>query len=379
MKLVVISMIRDNWGGSEELWYEMVKYALLQNNQAYHLAYDVGDEHPKITELKSLGLVQYKRPSYQKKNSFFIDYFFLKILFFIKKRTNGSLRKIFKLPPDIVLYNGTCYSIAEEDRLMQKVKQSACNFFILGHLNNEQSSGLNADKTEAVKEAYKTAKKVFFVSEKSKKIAEKHLGTSIPNAVLVSNPVNMKDISPLPFPKDALVQMAMVANLVISHKGQDIVLNILKQPHWQKRNWHLNIYGSGIDELFLKTFVQKNGLENRVSFHGRVNNIRELWSVNQLLLMPSHMEGMPLALIEAMLCARVAIVTDVGGNAECIEHTKNGFIAKKPTIKDFEEAMELAFSRQKDWEQIASYAHETAKQKYNPHPGETLWHLIAEN
>ncbi|MGF7230607.1 glycosyltransferase, partial [Arachidicoccus sp.] len=367
------------WGGSEELWFEMAKYALQQNNQVYHLAYKVGDEHPKITELKSLGLDQYQRPSYQKQNTFFIDYMFSKILFFIKKRTNQSLKKIFKQHPDIVLYNGTCYSIAEEKKLIQKVKQSKCKFFILGHLNNETSSGLTAEKVQIVKDAYTIAEKVFFVSKKSKKIAENHLGIKINNAIIVSNPVNLNDISPLPFPENEVTQMAMVANLTIAHKGHDIVLNILQQPKWQERNWHLNIYGSGIDELFLRTFVQKQGLEQRVTFHGKVNDIRKVWSVNQLLLMPSRMEGMPLALMEAMLCARVALVTDVGGNAECIKHNINGFVAKTSTIKDFEKVMELAFSEKKDWENIGLLAHEYAKQKYNPNPGETLWHLITEN
>ena len=40
---------------------------------------------------------------------------------------------------------------------------------------------------------------------------------------------------------------------------------------------------------------------------------------NHLLVLPSRAEGTPIALVEAMICARPAVVTDVGGNVEWLE------------------------------------------------------------
>jgi glycosyltransferase involved in cell wall biosynthesis len=44
--------------------------------------------------------------------------------------------------------------------------------------------------------------------------------------------------------------------------------------------------------------------------------------------MASSGEGKPLALTEAMLCGRPAVVTDVGGNAELVSDRVTGFVTQ---------------------------------------------------
>jgi glycosyltransferase involved in cell wall biosynthesis len=171
----------------------------------------------------------------------------------------------------------------------------------------------------------------------------------------------------------------MVGNLRVVHKGQDIVLEILSSHEWKKRNWHLNIYGNGEDEKYLKDLVKYYQLNERVTFHGKVNDIRAVWENNHILLMPSHMEGMPLAVVEAMLCGRPCVATDVGGISEWIEEDKSGFIAEAPTIASFGNAMEKAWSRLSEWETMGRNAHERAMQLYDPNPGKTLLKLITES
>ena len=56
-----------------------------------------------------------------------------------------------------------------------------------------------------------------------------------------------------------------------------------------------------------------------------------IWAEHHALVLPSRFEGMPLVVVEAMLCGRPCIVTDVGGNAELIRDGINGFLAKAPT------------------------------------------------
>ena len=95
--------------------------------------------------------------------------------------------------------------------------------------------------------------------------------------------------------------------------------------------------------------------------------------------MPSIMEGMPLAVVEAMLCGRICIVTDVGGNAEWINHGINGFLAEAPTIKAILEALNIAWSKKELWPDIATNAHSTAIKLYDANAGTTLLsRIIAE-
>ena len=89
------------------------------------------------------------------------------------------------------------------------------------------------------------------------------------------------------------------------------------------------------------------------------------------------MEGMPLALVEAMFCGRIAVVTNVGGNTEWIDDKLNGFIAEEATVESFNKAMQQAFHHMSEWKAIGKAAHEKAKHLYDPHAGKTLLHLIS--
>ena len=87
----------------------------------------------------------------------------------------------------------------------------------------------------------------------------------------------------------------------------------------------------------------------RLAGHARVD---EIWATHHALLMPSRHEGLPLALIEAMLCGRFGIVTDVAGNAELIDDNRTGFVAAAPQAACLDEAMERAWQQRHRWAEI---------------------------
>ena len=380
MTIAVISMIRDNWGGSEELWAAMAEEAFKQKNKVIHLAYEYKFIHPKMQSLIDKGLISYTRPSYIETSS---NHFFQltgKSINFLRKKINNSFKKIFLQKPDIVIYNGTCYSIAGEKTLMKYLNNSNAAFYIIGHFNDERGrGGISNYEAQLIKKTYQLAKKVFFISERSMHNAARQLAFEMPNALVIRNPVNLISTEIIHYPNNDCIQMATVGNLITVHKGQDIVLEVLSSDAWKQRNWHLNIYGSGEDEAYLKNLVDFYKLDQRVTFHGKVQDIRGVWTKNHILLMPSHMEGMPLAVVEAMLCGRVCVATDVGGIAEWIEEEISGFIADAPTVTSFGKAMEKAWNHLEEWEAIGRNAHERAMQLYDPEPGKTLLKLITQS
>ena len=69
-----------------------------------------------------------------------------------------------------------------------------------------------------------------------------------------------------------------------------------------------------IDFLFLGSGPLKDsmvGYGNNVLVLGRVNNVRDYLAVSDYYIMPSHTEGMPMALIEAMLMNLPLICSDI--------------------------------------------------------------------
>jgi glycosyltransferase involved in cell wall biosynthesis len=91
----------------------------------------------------------------------------------------------------------------------------------------------------------------------------------------------------------------------------------------------IDFYGAGPAEVGLKALAGHLSLKN-VHFRGFATDIEKLWDEYHALVMPSRFEGLPLALIEAMLCHRAAVVTDVGGNCEYVEDGITGFVVEAP-------------------------------------------------
>lgn len=227
-----------------------------------------------------------------------------------------------------------------------------------------------------IKRFYNYASLVYTSSERSRSVAARQLQTNLDCVRVLRNPVNMSSTDVVPFPKSDCAQLAMVGNLRMKHKGQDIALQALSGIQWRDRNWTLNIYGSGEDETPLRAMVQALQLEERVKFHGLYSDIRDIWASNHLLLMPSRMEGMPLAVVEAMLCGRPSVLTDVGGHAEWVESGEEGWISTSVTTAGFEQALEAAWASRDQWEIMGEKAHQKARSLYDSDPGLTIYNAI---
>lgn len=371
-------MIRSPWGGSEELWASLALEALKEGHQVYHSALDCGKVHPKMQHLIDKGVsVSYRKKVIPPGTGKFKKLFILGYYFMVH-RIQGAFHKVLKHHPDIVIYNGTSYSIAEDRRLLRELKGRNTRFFIITQCNLDTYRPFSDVEGQFINKAYAMAERVFFVSQRNLDTARRHLCNPILNAVLVRNPVNMVQPSPLPYPTGDTLQLALVGNLVTVHKGQDLAFAALSRPEWQQRNWRLNIYGDGQDEQYLKTLCTFYGLGGRVTFHGHVSDIRAIWAANHLLLMPSLMEGMPLAVVEAMLCARPCVATDVGGHEEWITDGQEGFIAEAASVNSIGHALERAWQAKDNWQAIGVVANRKAMSLYDPQPGKTLFNLLSD-
>ena len=99
------------------------------------------------------------------------------------------------------------------------------------------------------------------------------------------------------------------------------------------------------------------GIE-QVTFMGHTDSIEDVWRTHHGLVLPSRAEGLPLALVEAMRCGRVPIVTDVGGNAEVVQEPETGFVAAGATVVHVADALERAWATREGWRSIGTAAAE---------------------
>lgn len=193
---------------------------------------------------------------------------------------------------------------------------------------------------DQIESALLGAMRSYFVAEDNRIRLETFLARSFPAAEVIRNPFKVPYDLSLPWPDPmGPLRLANVARLHIPSKGQDILLRVLSLQKWRDRDLIVDFFGAGDNERRLKQLAVALSLRN-VHFHGHVEDIAAVWKEHHALLLPSRHEGLPIALVEAMLCGRPAVVTDVAGNSEVMMDSETGFIAAAPTVSAFDMALE---------------------------------------
>lgn len=146
-----------------------------------------------------------------------------------------------------------------------------------------------------------------------------------------------------------------MARLDPAAKGQDLLIRILAMEHWKERPIEVDFYGRGPCEDSLKRLALRLGA-TQIKFHGHVDNVKVIWESHHMLLLTSRFEGLPLALVESMYCARPAVVTDVGGSASLCVDGETGFVAAAPTLKIVNETLTRAWTQRAEWERMGQDA-----------------------
>lgn len=367
------------WGGSEELWADAALYLARTGHQVSILKTAVDFRHPRILQLLGAGcLVEaaWLRPTVLQR--------LLNRALPLRWRWPDShpqrvrMQRYFRrVQPDLVVVaQGSNFDGLPFADLCRRLELP---FALLAQKAAEIFFPPWDQRAEA-RAAYRAARHCFFVAQRNLEVTQHQLGMVLPRASVVRNPFNVPHTSPCPplAPATEAVYLACVARLEVLDKGQDVLLWLLSQPKWQQRPLHVSFYGAGGDQPALEEMAQLLGLAGRVTFAGQVANVAQIWATHHALVLPSRFEGLPLALVEAMLCGRPAIATDVGGTAELLLDNETGFLAAAPTVQALDDALERAWTRRAEWPAIGERAAQHARATIPPQPGAELARQLAQ-
>ena len=115
----------------------------------------------------------------------------------------------------------------------------------------------------------------------------------------------------------------------------------------------LMLIGDGPDRSTAEYLAARHGVQDRVHFLGKQDNVNELLPLADLMLMPSEMESFGLAALEAMACSLPTIATRVGGVPELVEHDRNGLLF---AVGDIDGMSSAAISLLNDQPRLAAMA-----------------------
>jgi len=149
-----------------------------------------------------------------------------------------------------------------------------------------------------------------------------------------------------------------------SEKNLSNLLKAIQYLRKKDKDISLLMVGGCCDNNEIRETVNQYMLN--VTFKGNIPNYNLPYMLNQskIFILPSHYEGHPKALLEAMSCGLPCIGSDVTGIKEDIEHTKTGYLCKTD-YKSIANAIEIILSDDLLQKKIGNNARKYILKKYS--------------
>lgn len=123
-------------------------------------------------------------------------------------------------------------------------------------------------------------------------------------------------------------RMILAVGRLSKEKAQIVLLRAFKNlsDTHEEINARLVIVGDGPERQPLEAAAATLGLNDRVIFTGQVSNVSVYFVAADVLVNPSHSEGSPYVLLEAMAAGLPIVATAVGGVPEMLENNETALL-----------------------------------------------------
>ncbi len=161
---------------------------------------------------------------------------------------------------------------------------------------------------------------------------------AIPNGIRIQ-PFARSDALPLPERAPGIVMVARLSK----QKDHETLLRALAVLAGRGLRPRLHLAGGGKASFRknLQLLAQSLGIDAQVSFLGVIRDVPGLLMGNQIAVLSTHYEGMPLALIEGMAAGCAVIGTDVPGVREVIADGVDGKLVRESDPVAMADALQL--------------------------------------
>jgi glycosyltransferase involved in cell wall biosynthesis len=150
-----------------------------------------------------------------------------------------------------------------------------------------------------------------------------------------------------------------------SRKNHSAIVRALGQVSPEAR-WHLAIAGRDDDATTdIARAIAETGTASRVHQLGIRHDVGDLLAAADLFCMPSLWEGMPLALIEAMLAGVAPVASRVGGIPEVVEAGVSGLLVDPLNVRELEVALATLIADPSLRRSMANAARERAERVFS--------------
>lgn len=148
-------------------------------------------------------------------------------------------------------------------------------------------------------------------------------------------------------------------------KNIELLLEGLKYLKDKKIKFFCNIIGDGDEKDKLIKLSEVYNINELIKFHGYSDDIDRFMNLSDVLVLTSHMEGIPITIIEAFKNGLPVLASDVGGIREMIDNGFNGILFDKEDIREFKKCMYDLATYRYDLEKMGVNARNSYRDKWS--------------
>ena len=151
---------------------------------------------------------------------------------------------------------------------------------------------------------------------------------------VIPNWINEKKYINIPLNEKKEIINILFLSWLDRNKGVFEIIEAVKMLVKENLNFNLILAGNGRDFKKISEDVELNGLKQYVELFGWATGHEKLDLLNNcdIYILPSHFEGYPNSLLEAMASGKACIATNVGAIPEIIKNETNGLLIEKKNV-----------------------------------------------
>ena len=124
---------------------------------------------------------------------------------------------------------------------------------------------------------------------------------------------------------------------LLPNKNQKTAILTLKEILKSVPDTHLLIAGNGSERTNLEALINRENLTDHVTFLGYTRNLPRYMQICDMEISCSYREGLPLNIVEAMLCGKPVVASHNRGHDELVQEGVNGFLVDPDDSKSYAE------------------------------------------
>jgi glycosyltransferase involved in cell wall biosynthesis len=349
----------SHWGGSEELWFQAALATARLGFPTAVCCFDGEGKSRRMTQLEEAGCKLFLLPSKEEvKNQPLLG----------KIKLNKAVAEVpFEEYDKVIVSQGGWKDVAHGPfkKLYRRL-----NEYVLIYHNYNVNEKFSLRKFLLLQKWADKATKNLGDTPKIFRALEEAYSLTIPRQEKLFNPLTFEaPATATPYPHvNGKYNLSVFAALDTERKAQDMLIRALAHGDWRNRNIELHLYGEGKDKESLQKLINDLQLQSIVVLKGNAPDYREAIRQSHIVLQITHIDAMPITVMDTLAMARPVIVSNVGDMPSWIREEENGWIVEQVTPEAIAGTLEKAWQQRNNWDKMGMSSFSIYQQNFPADP-----------